>query len=130
MDFVIIPFEGTDKLKLGMTSEENKKILLKDAEKFEKGTEVDDFGFCHVFYDEEGKSEAIEIFEPSQVIFNNTELIGKNYAYVKELFEKLDSNLCFEEGCGFTSPKYEVGIYAPYGNVEAVLVGKKGYYEE
>ncbi|WP_165000470.1 hypothetical protein, partial [Anaerophilus nitritogenes] len=68
MQFNLIPFEGTDFLKLGLTHEENEKALFMLAERFTKAfgsNDVDDFGFCHIFYDENGKSEAIEFFEPT-----------------------------------------------------------------
>lgn len=132
MKFTIIPFEGTDILKLGLTREENKKILLASPERFSKAfdeVDADDFGFCHIFYDKNDKSEAIEFFEPTEIIFNNLSLIKKRYHEVVVAFEKLDEYLDFEEGVGFVSKKYDIGIFAPYGIVEAVLVGKKDYYD-
>uniref|UniRef100_UPI0013EAFA2F hypothetical protein n=1 Tax=Anaerophilus nitritogenes TaxID=2498136 RepID=UPI0013EAFA2F len=80
-------------------------------------------------YDENGKSEAIEFFEPTEIIFNNVSLINKNYDDIVNVFQKLDSHLDFEENIGFVCQKYDIGIFAPYRIVESVLVGKKGYYD-
>ena len=50
------PLESVGDVKFGMTREEVRSILG-DAEEFKKDPDdditTDDFGFCHVFYDED-----------------------------------------------------------------------------
>ena len=132
MKFTIIPFQGTDKLKLNLTSKETRDIFPdKFRRRFKKANIVptDSFRGFHVYYDEDDRSEAIEFWEP-EIFLNGIQLMGADYNIVKDMFEKLDDNLDYEEGYGFDSIKYQIGINAPYGKVESVLVGRKGYYEE
>jgi len=130
MIFNIIPFEGTDKIKLNTKNDEIIQMFPQNHKrKFKRRkTEVDDFSFFHVHYDDAGLSKAIEFFEPSEVFFNDCQLINESYDKVENIFKELDSNLDFEEGVGFTSLKYQIGVYAPYGKVESILVGRDGYY--
>lgn len=131
MIFTIIPLKGTDKIKLNLTSQEIKELFPKQyIRTFKKArkTTTDKFSFGNVFYDENGKSEAIEFYEPTQVVFENNQLMNQDYSEVEQLLKKLDSNLIYEEGVGFISIKYQIGIYAPFRKVEAVLVGREGYY--
>lgn len=136
MDFIVIPFEGTDKIKIGMTSNEIQSILLKQPRKFKKTIydkfESDDFGFCQVFYEESGKSEAFEFSKPAQVFLNSVPLINQNYINIEKYFKSIDNSLNFDGGAGFVSLENDIGIYAPDapdGVVETVLIAKKGYYK-
>ena len=60
------PLESVGDVKFGMTREEVRSIFG-DAEEFKKDPDdditTDDFGFCHVFYDEDDRCEAVEIFD-------------------------------------------------------------------
>lgn len=130
----LIKLEGEKEVKLNLMSNEIKEAFsVKASSKFNKdGGVAEDFGFCHVFYDDLGKSKAIEFFEPSQIIFNGVQLINSNYLKIEEFFKQLDDNLCYLGGAGFCSLKLQLGVFAPSapnGNVETVLLGRKGYYD-
>lgn len=132
MIYTIIPMQGTEKIKLGMTSKEIQDLLLTTPKRLKKTkwrkNNIDDFGFLQVEYDDKEISKAIQFFEPSTVYFDNKLLLNKSYNEVKQYFEKIDDQLIFEDGIGFTSLKYQLSIYAPHGQVEAVVVASEGYY--
>lgn len=70
------PHIGIDKIKFGMKRNEVRDILGNSTE-FLKSSEdkitTDDFGFCHVFYDEDNRCEAIEIFNENEVYIYGAE---------------------------------------------------------
>jgi len=127
MQYRFIPKKGTNIVHLGITRLETETIFNKKPKQFVKGNIVDDFRFCHVFYDELGYSKAIEFFEPTEVLFNEMTLIGEKLDKVKRVFE--EDNHLLVDASGFVSQKYQIGIYAPDDTVEAVLVGEDGYYD-
>ncbi|HHZ02211.1 MAG TPA: hypothetical protein GX396_04645 [Tissierellia bacterium] len=136
MNFTLLPFEGTDSIKLGMTSSEIKSILEDSPEHVNKSSwnnDMDQFDFVQVEYNADNKSISFEFYSPANVFFNNFQIIEADYFEVKMLFETLDENLIYEEEVGFISTKYQMGIYAPGESsnriVEAVLVGEESYYD-
>jgi hypothetical protein len=129
LEFKIEPLKGTNLLKLGLTSDEYKHLINKKPRRIAKEGGADDYTFFHIFYNDSGKSEAIEFWEPTCVSFNGFSLMGKPYLEVEKYFHNIDKDIVKEEGIGFTSNKYQIGIYAPYDIVEGVLVARKGYYE-
>jgi hypothetical protein len=132
MVFNIILFEGTDKIRLNTKRDEIMKTYSQFYERrFKRGkAEADSFSYFHVLYDDNGLSEAIEFFDPSEINFNGHQLINERYDKVEKIFSALDSNLEYEQGVGFVSLKYQIGVYAPYGKVESFLVGREGYYNQ
>ncbi|WP_058487066.1 hypothetical protein [Defluviitalea phaphyphila] len=109
MTFKIIPLQGTDKIKFNLTRQDVKDLFSKQYIKsFKKNKKIatDKFSFGNIFYDEYGKIEAIEFYEPSHIIFKNYQLINQDYKIVEKLFIQLDPDLIYEKGIGFTSVKY------------------------
>ena len=110
---------GTDRSvvreKLGMPENEFKKS------KFSKNT-TDDYKDFHVFYDAENKVEAFEIYE-GVVYINDTKIYPES---VEEIIVRDNSFAKEDDGC--TSVKNAIGIYAPNGDAESVLIGCEGYY--
>lgn len=79
--FKIKIFEGTDTIKIGMTSQEISGIVGEMPEKTPKGegerlADMYDFGF--IYYDKSGKCEAIEFFDTAQVEWNGGDLMKKS----------------------------------------------------
>lgn len=92
--------------------------------RFSKNT-TDDFGFCHVYYDVNDHVEAFEIFRGTEVVVNGKVVFpGSISAIEKETgeFQKDDG--------GWINKRMSIGIYAPENEMEGILFGRKGYYDQ
>ena len=121
------PLKKVDKIEFGMERDVVRK-LYGEYEEFKKSeyseNTTDDFGSFHVYYDENDKCEAVEIFDDVEVTVN-----GEKIFPVKiEEAQKIESSLVRDEE-GLISIEKSIGIYAPDENMESVLFGKEGYYE-
>ena len=86
---------------------------------------AEDFGFCHVFYDDNDQCEAIEIFNEAEVYVNGTLLFPVDLDSAKLIIDDF-----LQDDDGLISYSKSIGIYAPYGDMESILFGKEGYYDE
>ncbi|MDO5292445.1 MAG: hypothetical protein Q4F05_06810 [bacterium] len=68
------------------------------------------------------------IFNPNELFFKNTNLLGENPRRLRRLFKKWDSDLIDEGGEGFTSKKYGLGVVFCEGIVDAVVIGDEEYF--
>ncbi len=127
---VIIPLVGTDSIKIGMPREELRREYSDLYERtIKRGEEFDYYTWFSAIVENDVIC-AVEFFEP-EVYFDGVQLIGLDFEACKRLFLRYDEDLRFEKHvtvAGFCSTKLKIGIYAPYGVVESVLVGKSGYY--
>lgn len=129
MKFDIIPFKGTDALKLGQTSRENQTTLKRVPTVFSKYSnepDVEDYEICHIYYDTKGRSVAIEYFEPAEVFFRGISLLGEKPRKIKRKFKEWDPDI-IEDCDGFVSLKYSIGITFCEGSVAGVMVAQKDY---
>ena len=121
------PLKEVNGIKFGMKREDVRKIIGEAKEfkksKFSKNT-TDDFGYCHVFYNEDDECEAIEIFNNTEVLIDETVVFPINISEIKTIIKDL-----VEEEGSFISKSQSIGIYAPNGNMESILFGNIGYYE-
>lgn len=121
------PLKEVNGIKFGMKREDVRKIIGEAKEfkksKFSKNT-TDDFGYCHVFYNDDDECEAIEIFNNTEVLINETVVFPINISGIKAIIKDL-----VEEEGSFISKSQSIGIYAPNGNMESILFGNIGYYE-
>lgn len=121
------PLKEVNGIKFGMKREDVRKIIGEAKEfkksKFSKNT-TDDFGYCHVFYNDDDECEAIEIFNNTEVLINETVVFPINISEIKTIIKDL-----VEEEGSFISKSQSIGIYAPNGNMESILFGNIGYYE-
>lgn len=121
------PLKEVNGIKFGMKREDVRKIIGEAKEfkksKFSKNT-TDDFGYCHVFYNDDDECEAIEIFNNTEVLINETVVFPINISEIKAIVKDL-----VEEEGSFISKSQSMGIYAPNGNMESILFGNIGYYE-
>jgi hypothetical protein len=123
----VIPLKEFANVKFGMKREEVRKELG-DAKEFKKTKYskvfTDDFGFCHVYYDEKDTCEAVEFFGDVEVFVNGEKVFPGSINDCKAVFTDL-----FQDGDDYTSTEYSVGIYAPNNKMESILFGVSGYYE-
>lgn len=121
-----VPLLGVNEVKFGMKRDEVREIFGKAREfkksKFSKNT-TDDFGFCHVYYNQDDKCEAIEIFAEVEVFIDEKKVFSEGLEILKSMFSDFE-----EDDSGFISKRYSIGIYAPHKKVESILLGCEGYY--
>ena len=136
MRFDIIPTVSVNNIPFGASREEV-RAALGEYEEFKKDKDdevtTDDFDFCHVFYDEDNRFEAIEIFEENTVYINDKQIYPAKPSELRKLADD------FEEECGTNiSLSLSMGTDAPDEDedeedeeiAESVVFGKKGYYDE
>lgn len=131
--FKIKFLEGTDTIKIGMTSQEIQTIVGEIPEQVTKGgvkNPVDMYSFCFIYYDNDGKCEGIEFFSNAEVELNGISVFQKSTKEVMEILKALDPNLDIEDDDIFSSIKYSIGIYGTGGKVETLYVGREGCYLE
>ena len=83
----------------------------------------------HVYYNDQHKSIAFEIFPEIEVKFKGINLTKNKIEIVKKAFEKYDNNIEVDE-YGFTSYKYGFNIYGDSEEVESLFVFENGYYNK
>lgn len=81
---------------------------------------TDDFGYCHVYYDNENKFEAIELFD-AEVYIGDRKVFPVNVDDIRDIIDDFDDELI--------SKSKSIGIYAPDDEPESILFGCKSYYE-
>ena len=122
-----IPLVEVNGVKFGMKRCDVRNIFGEATEfkksKFSKTT-TDDFGFCHVFYNQSDECEAIEIFDETEVQIDNTTVFPNDAEKLKSMFADFE-----EDDCGFICKSKSIGIYAPDGKMESILFGCIGYYD-
>ena len=128
MKINVIPTVSVNNVKFGM-DREAVRSLLGNAEEFYKTAydtnATDDFGFCHAFYDDNDQCEAIEIFNEAEVYVNGTLLFPVELDSAKLIIDDFE-----QDDDGLISYSKSIGIYAPDGEMESILFGKDGYYDE
>ncbi|MCM0649712.1 hypothetical protein NBE98_15195 [Clostridium swellfunianum] len=134
----IRPYVGVQEIDFNMKREVVREKFNHQFTEFKKTpfsqNTTDAFEFCHVYYDNENLCEAIELFEPANVVFDNFTMTEQSYEKVRRFFESIDDSLDFNDA-GFTSYKFGVGVFAPYAleepkePIESIIVFRKGYYD-
>ncbi len=122
-----IPTKEVNGIKFGMNRQVVHSILGNSIEFFKGDSKIptDDFGYCHVFYDDNDRCEAIEFFDEAEVYINGVLAFPSNK---DDFMTKFDNFIQDDEG--FISFDYSIGIYAPYESMESILIGREGYYDE
>ena len=124
--FKAIPLAEVNGVKFGMKRCDVREIFGNATEfkksKFSKTT-TDDFGFCHVFYNQSDECEAIEIFDESEVQIDDITVFPNAADKLKSMFSDFE-----EDDCGFICKSKSIGVYAPNGKMESILFGCTGYY--
>ena len=128
MRFDAVPTISVNGVAFGMSREKIRSLLGTATEFYKFADDVntsDEFEFCHVFYDDNNKCEAIEIFDESEVYVNGSLIFPTDFETAKKVIEDFE-----EDADGLISISKSIGIYAPYGNMEGILFGKAGYYSD
>jgi hypothetical protein len=125
------PFVGAGQIKLDSARDEVRKTLGTFKEfkktKYSKNT-TDDFSFCHVFFDEQNKVEAVEFFDSAEFLYKEKNLFSLLFSELKS-FLKSNSIDFQEDDSGLRSDTIGLSVYSPDKvKIETILVYEKGYY--
>ena len=92
---ILNPYEGVGNIKIGMTKDDISNVLNITPKTFMKSEDefVDDFKMMHVYYNDQHKSIAFEIFPEIEVKFKGINLTKNKIEIVKKAFEKYDNNI-------------------------------------
>ena len=130
MRFDVVPTKSVNNILFG-TEREKVRQALGNFEEFKKEssskTTADDFGFCHVFYDDANCFIAIEIFKENTVYIDGKLVFPTNSKIIREIIND------FADFYGSSiSLSMSVGIDSIYDDElpESILFAKKGYYNE
>lgn len=136
----ITPNQGVGPMKFFMDRKEIRVVLGGKIIEFKKTSmstvstdSFEDYGVI-VYYDNEGKCEAIEMNSPSNPTYLEKNMIGISFAEIKKIIEIQDEEIEVDE-TGLLSFKLGIGLYAPNLEependfVESVIVFKNGYYD-
>ena len=122
------PLTNVGPIKLGAIREAVRAAAGPEFEEFRKSPSsentTDDYGSFHVYYDESNTCVAVEVFPEievlvdGEVVFPTT--LDKAAAVIPSLARDDD---------GLISTEQSIGVYAPYGEMESILFGVRGYYD-
>lgn len=129
---VIKPMKSVNELKFGMTREQVNS-LWGSAEQFQKSqfsnNLTDNYGYCHMYYDNNDLFEAVEIISNDLDIYYNDSLLSNKYSEILNFFKNIYDDI-EEDDNGFISKKGSIGVYIEndVDKVDSILFGKENYY--
>lgn len=122
------PLVGVNGVTFGMPREKVRRLWGPRFSKFKKNefsrNSSDDFGIAHVYYDESGLCEAVEIFADVTVNIGKQTVFPTSVAEAQKVFPDL-----IEDDGTLISAEKSIGISMLENEMECILFGKEGYYE-
>lgn len=88
---------------------------------------VDDFGYMHVYYNDDAQVEGVEIFDDVNVVCNSITLIPSTFDKVVKSLKKIDENVKVNKS-SIVSRKLNIGLSIRDDKVTSVFAGVEGYY--
>ena len=123
----VVPLRGFDHLAFG-TDRGRVRSLLGDYSEFRKSefsqNTTDDFGFCHIYYDEENAFEAVEFFDDVDVFLDGEKIFPLP---LREMMERIPS--LAEDEDGAISVPLSIGVYVESETVACITFAKAGYFD-
>ena len=118
-ELLIYPYQGVGQIRFGMTREKVRSLLGEPSATFYKGlntqspTDAYDNIGIHIYYHHpSGYCQALEFFEPAQLLLKEKQLFELPFVNLREWLLSQDSELEIDDE-GLTCFKYGLGIYAP-----------------
>lgn len=127
--WIAVPNEKVGNIVFGMDRKNVRALFDNKYDEFNKipssNNTTDDFGMCHVFYDENDHCEAVEIFGDVEIELNEKIVYPNNISIIKELVDDLE-----EDGYGYTSVSKSIGLTLVDDTevIDSILFGTKNYY--
>ncbi len=126
---IVVPLESINGIPFGADRAVVRKKFGSAFKEFRKSflseNTTDAYEYCHLFYSKDNRFEAIEIFEPGQVVVNGKNIFPGTVDDLCEVFHGLK-----EENGEFLDLTNSVGVTVAEDNntVEGILFGCKDYY--
>lgn len=122
------PLVSIGAIKFGMSREELRNLLGNKYTEFRKTkyskNTTDDYGRFHVFYTEENKVEAVEIFDGIEVLLNNEVIFPVAASEIERKIPGIEKS-----GDEYTHVDMSIGIATEDAKTESILLGEKDYYK-
>lgn len=140
MKFEILSHEGVGQIRFGMPPSAVRAALGEEFESFKRTPQsvypCDYFPKlqCFVYYNMDGKAEAVEFAEPAKPTLNGVNLLNLSFSKLVQQLRKIDPEVLVESD-GLTSIQLGIGAYAPSTESEpesppeSIIVFTRGYYE-
>lgn len=129
--YELVPNKKIGLLEFGMKRELVRDVMGEFVEfkksKFSKNT-TDDFGDCHVFYDQGDALKAVEFFNDAQLKYEDKNIFDFSFEELIDFLKSIDQSLEVNED-SVVSKILGVNVFAPNGGVETVLVFNEEYYK-
>ena len=126
--WIVSPLLQVGNIELGASREDVRHAIGLPASQFKKTpmseNTTDDYRSFHVYYDQNDRCEAVEIFDGIEVEVAGKAIFPASLKAAQSAIQSLQS-----DGDGLISREESIGIYAPAGTMESILFGVKGYYE-
>ncbi|WP_031555820.1 hypothetical protein [Oribacterium sp. FC2011] len=121
------PNTSVGRIIFGMNRGDVHKLFDVDCKEFKKSkfskNTTDDYGKFHVYYTEDDKVDAVEVFEGIEIL-----LKGKVIFPIKSQdIEITIPGISYEDGY-YTHKGYSIGIEANGSDAKCILLGARGYY--
>lgn len=135
--YEIKSYQGFNEIKFGFESYEIEEYMKVKPSKFKKSpndiNETEAYDDFFVYYDIDGKCEAIEFNSSAELFFEGISFFDKKYVDLEIAFKNMDSEIEIDE-VGFNSNKYGIGVYVPNkddcnSTIESVIIYRQGYYD-
>jgi hypothetical protein len=116
-------------IKFGMSREKVRKLFDNKYKEFKKTKNsknmTDDFGGkFHVYYSENDKVEAVEIFENVQVILDDKVIFPISISKIKESIPGIEKT----DNSSYTNKEKSIGLAIDGNKVVSILLGNKNYF--
>ena len=139
VNYEVIPFKSVGSLKFGMKGSEVRKSLRTMPTLVHNKTEYPQFPtelyktpYVFVFYDSKGEAEAFEFPREQSIYFDGQDLFSLSKDELVSFLEKHDPHPIINSlGDGMDFNNIGISLYIPLkDNVEAILIFKKGYFDD
>lgn len=133
-EIIIVPLISVNGIEFGTSRDELWKKIGKPKKSFKKtstsNTETDIYENYHIYYDNNYKFNAIEIFG-KVAIYYNSEKLPQSYSQILEFLKNKYDDI-EEDGNGFISREGSIGVYIENDddNIDTILFAKKNYYND
>ncbi|MDO4755141.1 MAG: hypothetical protein Q4A54_02280 [Parabacteroides sp.] len=127
--WIIVPTKSVNGIKFGTERKVVREKIAMDYTEFKKNkfsvNTSDNYGSFHIFFDEQDRFEAIELFKEEVVVIKDTKVFPCSVSDIGLMADDF-----VEDAGNYISKNKSIGLTVANGMVEAALFGYFDYYEE